>query len=273
MRRGSSPISKIRAHTVSIFTCAPRTPHGPRKASARPARHRHITCTCSRMQQERQRERQRSGQRPATSRGRARGRRIAIHNTCSGRGRRGRPRASPDRPPPRCDRCTRVVNRHQTSLLEPSSRRNLHRVTAEAYCERRRARSDQRQIQALLSMRACLRIALIRPGASASGQSLSARLDTARTGKLTRTTIAGAGMGTPDAIASRSADGGATSPAAPSPPHRRHRAHRLRCRRTGGLRTGGGQHHTAQCVAACPPPQGGSQGGGGLVPSTRRQLR
>ena len=60
--------------------------------------------------------------------------------------------------------------------------------------------------------RACLRIALIRPGASASGQSLSARLDTARTGKLTRPTIAGAGMGTADAIASRSADGGGAPP-------------------------------------------------------------
>ena len=93
----------------------------PRKASVRPARHRHITCACSQMLQERQRERRRSGQRRATSRGRAPGRRITIHNTCLERGRRGRPRASLDRPPPRCDGCTRIVNRHQTSLLEPSA--------------------------------------------------------------------------------------------------------------------------------------------------------
>ena len=53
MRRGSSPISRLRAHTVSIGTHAPQTLQSSRKPTGRPARHRHHTCIGSRMQRDR----------------------------------------------------------------------------------------------------------------------------------------------------------------------------------------------------------------------------
>ena len=82
--------------------------------------------------------------------------------------------ASLGRPPPRRVGRTHALNRRQKSLIEPANRLDPHRVEAEAQPESPRARSDQRRFQAALdASRACLRIAPIRPGASASGLSLS----------------------------------------------------------------------------------------------------
>ena len=78
MRWGSSPISRHQFYTVSIFTYAPRTPHGPHEASGRQARHRHITCACSRTLRDLRRHCRTSAQPYPIGSGRAHARPIAL---------------------------------------------------------------------------------------------------------------------------------------------------------------------------------------------------
>ena len=103
--------------------------------------------------------------------------------------------ASLGRPPPRRVGRTHALNRRQKSLIEPANRLDTHRVEAEAQPESPRARSDQRRFQAALdASRACLRIALIRPGVGLRTEA-QPWLSTLRAGKLGRPAIAGVAGG------------------------------------------------------------------------------
>ena len=151
MRRGSSPISKLRAHTVSIFTRAPKTLHSSRKP---PAGQPNVGTTHAHARGCSGTDGHKTGGALCESR-RAEGMhvddRARAATTRSERGWAARrvPGASLDRPWLRRDRRTQIHDRPRGPPVDLADQLKPHRTVAQAQPESRRARSDQRRFQAL----------------------------------------------------------------------------------------------------------------------------